>query len=227
MSYLSFLGGISAKMYDDLNDNPLLHKFKHHTFMELLKGVHFISFTAISIHDPLFFIISYVANFLHYLGNLEGYSDAYEHSLIYSFMLLFFILDYRKINHVNLIDTLLMMSVCVILLIEPILMRYYFQNSEYSYQKMIIRILLCILTMFTYVMATSPTVQHLFTYFIGYGVFSVMVQYYSLMNQKEKEKEIEKEKEEKIKEEKEKEEEKEEEEKEEEEKEETRKLYKV
>ncbi len=171
-------------MYDDLNDNPLLYKFKHKTFMEFLKGVHFISFTAISIHDPLFFIISYVANFLHYLGNQEGYHAAYEHSLIYSFMLLFFILDYRKITTMNRIDTLLIVGVCVTLLLEPILMRYFFKNSEFSHQKMIIRILLCILTMFTYGMATSSTVHHLFTYFIGYGVFSVIVQYYSLMKEK-------------------------------------------
>ena len=56
---LSLLAGMSTKLYDDLTDNHLLKSFKNDTFMEYLKGIQYISFTTVSIDDPLFFIISY------------------------------------------------------------------------------------------------------------------------------------------------------------------------
>lgn len=180
MSFLSFLAGLSAKMYDDLNDNFLLQPFHHQTFLEFLKGIHFISFTAVSIQDPLFFIISCIANVLHYFGNREGYSEHYEHSLLYSFLLLFIILDFRKINDIHTLDKWFLLVSCLGFLLEPFLMRYYFQNSEFSYSKMMIRTLLCILTSIMYFMTTSISVKHFFSYCIGYGVFSTIVQYYSL-----------------------------------------------
>ena len=52
--FLSCLAGTSCKLYDDLSDNPFLQQFKNDTFMEFLKGIHYISFTALSIDEPIF-----------------------------------------------------------------------------------------------------------------------------------------------------------------------------
>ena len=108
MLFLALLSGLSCKLYDDLNDNIVLKKFYNTTFMEYLKGIHYISFTVISIDDPLSFITFYLANFLlHLLGNDDAFKEPYEHSLLYSFMLLFIILDYTKITNVGLIDNII------------------------------------------------------------------------------------------------------------------------
>jgi hypothetical protein len=180
MAFISFLGGLSAKMYDDFSDNNLLQKFHNKTFMEFLKGIHFISFTTASIQEPLFFIVSYLANVLNYFGNYDAYSEHYEYSLLFSFLLLFAIIDYTKITAVNLFDKILILCFCSIMFLEPILLRRFFQNSEFSLQKMIMRITMLVFAMIFYVFATSMPMKYIYAYIIGYFVFSVGVQCYSL-----------------------------------------------
>ena len=193
--FISLLGGLSVKVYDDLNDNIILRKFRNDTFMEFLKGLHFISFTAISIEEPLFFIISYVGNLMNYLGNNEAFSEPYEHSILYSVMILFIILDYKKITDICLLDKLLMVCMCSTMFIEPIIMHYFFKNSEFSFQKMIIRSLLLICVTIYCFLSESRALKYVFSYFIGYFTISVLVQCYSLItiNKEEKEEVLEKE----------------------------------
>jgi len=178
---ISLLGGLSAKAYDDLNDNSLLYKFKNNFIMEYLKGVHFVTFTTISINDPLFFIVSYIANVFNYLGNNDAYSEDYENSLLYSFLLLFVIIDYTKIESNSILDILLLVCMCIAMFIEPIIMRYFLQNCEFSYSKLIARTLLLIFSFICYYIGTSKTVKYLFSYCMGYFIMSMLVQYYSLI----------------------------------------------
>ena len=63
-SLIALLGGAAAKIYDDIEDNNLLQKFRNNTLMEFLKGIHYISFMSLSIEEPIFFIISYLHFFL-------------------------------------------------------------------------------------------------------------------------------------------------------------------
>ncbi len=180
MAFIPFIGGLSAKMYDDLSDNKLLQQWHNKTFMEFLKGIHFISFTTVSIQEPLFFIVSYLANVLNYFGNYDAYSEHYEYSLLFSFLLLFAIIDYSKITAVNLFDKILILCFCAVMFLEPILLRRFFQNSEFSLQKLIMRITLLVFAMIFYVFATSMPMKYIYAYIIGYFVFSVGVQGYSL-----------------------------------------------
>ena len=156
--FLSLLSGLSAKVYDDINDNIVLQKFRKDTFMEFLKGIHYISLTSISIKEPLFFIIFCIAIVLNYFGNREEYSDPYERSLLYSFLLLFFILDYKKITNICLFDKLLLLSFCAIMFIEPISMYYFFENSEFSEMKLITRsvLLICAIILYFFVLTSHP-----------------------------------------------------------------------
>ena len=93
-SLIALLAGVAAKLYDDLEDNAFLQKFRNNTLMEFLKGIHYISFMSLSIEEPIFFLISYLCNLLHSFGSKESYSKPYEKSLLYSFLLLFIIIDY-------------------------------------------------------------------------------------------------------------------------------------
>ena len=143
--FISFIGGLSAKLYDDLGDNSLLHQFKNNILMEYLKGIHYMSTTVLSIEDPLFFCIFYLANYMNYLTNNEAFSNDYEHSLLYSFLLLFFIIDYTKIVKSSIFDYLLLFCFCFTMYVEPLIMKYFLQDCEFSYIKLIIRILLLII----------------------------------------------------------------------------------
>ena len=51
--FIPLLAGVAAKLYDDLEDNNFLQKFRNNTLMEFLKGIHYISFTSLSICSSL------------------------------------------------------------------------------------------------------------------------------------------------------------------------------
>lgn len=154
--------------------------------MEYLKGIHFISFTTVSIYEPLFFIISYFTNAINYATNHAAFSKSYEHSLFYSFFLLFFIIDYTKIKRVGAMDFLLVMSMVIATFMEPLIMTWYFKNSEYSFAKMIIRMITLNGMILFCMLSTATVVQYFFAYFIGYFLCSSIVQYYSVHKKEDK-----------------------------------------
>jgi hypothetical protein len=194
--YIPLLAGVAAKLYDDLEDNNLLQKFRNNTLMEFLKGLHYIAFTTASIKEPMFFIIQYVANFLNQFANKIAWSKPYEHSLLYSALLLFVIIDYKKITYFCLIDKLLTIIFILCLTLEPIVFLFESKDSEYSSSKMKVRGVLVIIYIILYNLSKSNTLKYIMAYAIGYLIISVLVQYYSLRMEKlkieiEKEKEIE------------------------------------
>ena len=137
-SLIALLGGAANKLYDDLDDNMLLQKYRNSTLMEFLKGIHYITFISLSIEEPMFFIIQYLCSIVHHFGNKEAYSKPYEHSLLYSFVLLFLIIDYKKIIPFCLIDNLI--SIASILGDAVKSLIDFDTKAEYSFSKLIISI---------------------------------------------------------------------------------------
>ena len=198
-SLIALLAGVAAKLYDDLEDNNFLQKFRNSTLMEFLKGLHYISFTALSVEEPMFFVLNYLYNILHSFGNKEGYSKPYEHSLLYSFLLLFIIIDYKKITSFCLIDKLIILAGILMSGLEPLVFNFDSKDSEYSFGKMKGRIITMILQIIICYFSISNTTKYITSYIIGYLFISVLVQLYSLRMEKLKI-EIEKEKEKEVKE---------------------------
>ena len=58
--WLPFIAGFVNKLYDDLVDNKCLKPYKNKFVMELLKGLHYITLTAVSLQNPLFFIFGII-----------------------------------------------------------------------------------------------------------------------------------------------------------------------
>jgi len=186
-SLIPLLAGVAAKLYDDLEDNNLLQKFRNNTLMEFLKGLHYIAFTTASIKEPMFFIIQYVANFLNQFANKIAWSKPYEQSLLYSALLLFVIIDYKKITYFSLIDKLLTIIFILCLTLEPIVFLFESKDSEYSSSKMKVRGVLVIIYIILYNLSKSNTLKYIMAYAIGYLIISVLVQYYSLKIEEVKE----------------------------------------
>jgi hypothetical protein len=186
MSFIALLGGLAAKLYDDLSDNKMLKKYRNKTFIEFLKGIHYITFTTISIYEPLFYIIHLIANVINYIANMDAYNPPYEHSLLYSFLILFFILDYSKITSICLMDKILTISFITSMFFEPIIMFYFLKNSEFSFEKMIIRSIMAFNVFIAYLLSTSNTVKYTFAYCFGYLFCSAVIQAYSVYKKNKK-----------------------------------------
>jgi hypothetical protein len=188
MSLISLIGGIACKTYDDLYDNPLLQQYRNETVMEFLKGLHYISFTATSLEDPLFGIIFYIGNFIQSYTSSTGFIENYESSLLYSFGFLLLILNYTKITDISLNDKILILLFVLTLMVEPIVIYYVSNDMEYSFTKLYFRLIFGIIQcILVYIYSVSTTCKNLSIYGIGYFIVSVMVQVYSLFIHKNEE----------------------------------------
>jgi hypothetical protein len=187
-SLIALLAGVVKKLYDDLEDNNFLQKFHNNTLMEFLKGIHYILFMSLSIEEPLFFLFSYLLNILHSFGNKESYSKPYEHSLLYSFVLLFFIVDYKKITSLCLFDKLLIISGILMAALEPLIGPAV--KDEYSFAKMICRVIVMVFIIILCYFIRSNGLKYAAIELIGYLFISVLVQLYSLTMEKLKEEEV-------------------------------------
>lgn len=191
MDIFSFIGGFSAKLYDDINDNIYFTDFKKNIFlMELLKGLHYVSFMSVGMTDNLFYFISYIANLLNLLANKDAFSNSYEKSLLYTFLLGLFALNYKKMYEsiksinlysLNIFGVLLFMS---FMFGEPLIL-----NSEVSLIKLCFRISSSFICLFLYFMCDVPTFKFIFIYMAGYTICSSIIQFISLNKQIKKLKE--------------------------------------
>ena len=195
-SLIALLAGVAAKLYDDLEDNNFLQKFNNNTLMEFLKGIHYITFTAASVEEPFFLIFQYLCNIVYFFGKTEAYSKPYEKSLLYSFLLLFVIIDYKKITSFCLSDKLISIFFFIIFAVEPLI--GFDTTEEYSFAKMICRLIIMIIQTILCYFIRSNSLKYITAYFIGYLFISVLVQLYSLSMEKLKEEEVSEAKEEEI-----------------------------
>ena len=173
---VAFFGGFANKAYDDLEDNPLLASFKTPVCMEMLKGVHYVLFTTLALHQPVFFMLLYALTSIGSLVGPKSWICSYESSLPYSLALLYLLIDYTNLTQLTLYDILMILVLISTNVLEPI-----FLPEEYSMNKLIIRahwvfVLFCntLLPLF------SEGTKCLSAYYLGYFFCSTMVQYYSL-----------------------------------------------
>ena len=133
--WLPFIAGFVNKLYDDLVDNKCLKPYKNKFVMELLKGLHYITLTAVSLQNPLFFILFCSWCLINCLGDLHCWENSYEKSLFFSFLVLFLLIDYKKVKELNIVDYIVMVIIFVTGFIEPLFIR-----CEVSLLKLIIRL---------------------------------------------------------------------------------------
>ena len=171
---LATIAGFACKLYDDIYDNEKLVDYKTGFNLELLKGIHYITFTIVCLSEPLFFIIQVIINSLNNLSNKVAYVEPYEHSLLYSFLILFFIIDYKKII-MTLYDLAPFFAVACSLYVEPFVLK-----SEYSVFKLGVRLFVVCYSIIVSLLPFSKGITYISLYAVGYFVCSVFVQIHSL-----------------------------------------------
>lgn len=202
---LSFIAGSSVKIYDDINDMPIYEKYKNNIFLlELLKGIHYILLTILAINNNYTFIFIYFLNVIHSLSNKIGYSEPYEHSVFYSFILIFLVIDYKKImtdintfysdftndNKLNVFNNIFNnASIGIFIFLIIIFIGGYLENlicsEEYSIKKIFIRTGGLILFIYSYLFFNLNFLNNTFMYTIGYLFCSLISQINAIFYLKE------------------------------------------
>ena len=180
MSLISLIGGIACKTYDDLYDNPLLQQYRNETVMEFLKGLHYISFTATSLEDPLFCILFYITGFFYKICSPTSFIENYESSLFYSFGFLLLILNYNKFTNLEWLDIFILLLALVGANMETLVSYYLNNDAEYSFTKLFFRTIGVIYSLLFTLFVKSNACKYILYYGIGYYLVSIIVQWYSL-----------------------------------------------
>lgn len=170
---ISLLAGSTAKFYDDCVDNKLITNEYH---IKMLETLHCYLLGALSINNFTFSIIASIITICNYIGGKGQYSNPYEFSLITMYPI-FVILSYSKREYLNLFDWLLFLYLCVVLALEPILIK-----EDASPRKLVLRFVytaVSILSMPFYYTLLSKGAFLTSLYILGYAVISVGFQLYA------------------------------------------------
>jgi hypothetical protein len=176
---ISLLGGISAKLYDDIVDEKIE---VNDIIKECLKGVQWMILAILSVNDFNFILIFYVMNFLNYIGDPSAFSGSYEISLLLMvpLLLIFYFDTIQSFDNINII---IIISFLILFFVEPILI-----PKNVSYIKLIHRsigtIFLILLFLWRDSLQISPSIMKINNYLIGYGTVSVLFQIYVLYHQR-------------------------------------------
>ena len=173
---IPLLGGISAKLYDDIVDEKIEVS---DVIKECLKGLQWMSLAILSVNDFNFILIFYVMNILNYIGDPSAFSCSYEFSLLLMVPLLF-LFSFDTIHSFSYIDMICVFGFLILFYVEP-----YFMPNNVSYAKLIHRsigtILFILLLFWSDYLHISPSITKITTYLIGYGTVSVIFQLYLLL----------------------------------------------
>ena len=175
----SLIAGMACKIYDDLQDNPLLKRYRNKTCMEALKIVHVMFFIIVSLKDATFYYLFCLSIILNAFSNPSAYTNPYENAMLWVYPLLFFYMKQPTLITTH--EVLYILSFLATNWFES-----YLCQEEFSYLKCCNRLYFCIACAIMYYKSTSPTLKHLMTYFIGYFGVSFCVQLYSIRNSKKK-----------------------------------------
>jgi hypothetical protein len=129
MDIIGLLGGISAKLYDDIVDEKIEIS---DTVKECLKGVQWMMLALLSANDYNFILIFYTMNLLNYFGDPSAYSGSYEFSLLLMIPLLF-LLNVGTIHSFDYINIITIISFLILFFVEPIVL-----STNVSYAKLIL-----------------------------------------------------------------------------------------
>jgi hypothetical protein len=202
--FVSFLIGVIMKIYDDLNDNNLFEYFnilKEKDYINhFLIGIMYICLTISAFKQPvlfagstLFFIgVFFIVDMIYNKKGLKAFDNPFEFTcLILSIFLTLYLLFFENLIG-NTFDVLkkIYLILCdknkyiylitfTIINIIIIYIEYLLLNNEYSYKKLILRILFLTTNIILYVITKNilpNIIIYSLLYLIGYYLISCIFQ---------------------------------------------------
>ena len=173
------LGGISCKLYDDLNDNHLIGPH----IQEILKGSQWILLALLSYNDFNFAVVNLIANAGNALNNWGEWNHPYETSLL-CLAPLFVVISASTAQWLSICDYTYATGFIGLMAVEPL-----FIKEEFSYRKLLVRIWLLISCVAWIPIAVyngmSTSLMKVNYYIAGYFLISSCFQAYMLWKKNE------------------------------------------
>jgi hypothetical protein len=162
--------GALLKVYDDIEDIPLIAQYATPHIIETLKALIIASLTYVSLHDMNLPLIIFIAHFLH---DLIIDNHALETTFYYAGMITLFILSIITFD-LSKWD----MTACGIVIILFLLGGYVDHKvfpEEYGWKKIVWRAL-CAITVLMLLPFTTRVIYHnILLFFLGYCILSVLL----------------------------------------------------
>jgi hypothetical protein len=174
------LGGISCKLYDDLNDNQMIGP----RVQEILKGTQWILLTLLSHNDFNFATINLIANAGNALNNWGEWNHPYETSLLCLAPL--FLLISASTAHWLTVSDIVCSSIWIVgMFLEPM-----FVTEEVSKRKFYLRLFGILLALVPAIggmlyFDISHSIIKVCMYCVGYSTTSACFQAYMLWQKNE------------------------------------------
>jgi len=181
MDFFAVLGGASAKIYDDIIDNNIP---MNGTILESLKGIQWISLTAISLNNFNLTFILYLFCILNCFANPDAFVIPYEHALLILYPF-FFIWNFPTASFFSFKDIFFLMMVVGTAIVEPILHKYV-PYTEGSAEKFLLRFCSAIMTFALLMIGKeidiSSSIITFIIYSLTYTIVSAGFQGYAFKN---------------------------------------------
>ena len=182
-AYAAAVFGTLVKVYDDMEDNPVLLQYNTPQFMELVKALVIVSFTYVSIHNINFPIIIFIVHYINYLfiDNHSLATDFYHAGMFIAFLLSIITFDVSKLS-MALINT-------IIYGIIGIYIDHALFSEEHSWTKIIWRTLCSIGLVISLQFSLFMPYYDMILFSTGYFITSVCMMTYAQCNETKSSKE--------------------------------------
>lgn len=181
MEFFAVLGGASAKIYDDIIDNNIP---MNATILESLKGLQWISLTAISLNDFNLTAIMYAFCIFNWIVNPEAFQIPYEIALLALYPC-FMLWNFSTASFFSFKDIFYILVILGSAVFEPIIHKF-IHYTEGSAEKLLLRscsaIMSFALLMIGKEIGVSSSIITFVHYSLTYVIFSAGFQAYILQN---------------------------------------------
>lgn len=130
MEFFAILGGASAKIYDDIIDNKIP---MNETILESLKGLQWISLTAVSLNDFNFNVIMYAFCLFNWIANPKAFETPYETALLTLYPL-FMLWNFHTALFFSLKDI-----ICILIIVGTAVIEPFIHYTDGSVEKLLLR----------------------------------------------------------------------------------------
>ena len=181
MEFFAVLGGASAKIYDDIIDNNIP---MNETVLESLKGIQWISLTAISLNDFNLTLVMYAFCILNWFANPDAFVIPYEISLLILYPF-FFIWNFSTASFFSFKDIFCILIIIGSAVFEPVIHKF-IHYTEGSAEKFLLRLSSAIITFAVLMIGKeidiSSSIITFIIYSLTYTTVSAIFQGYAFKN---------------------------------------------
>jgi hypothetical protein len=184
---LTLFAGVICKVYDDFNDNDLYSVFhiSHKNYInEMLKAIHYLAFTVISLKYTLFYVLFMITLSANIFFDEKAFSNPYEFSGFVSGFLLLFFINYSQLfmNYCDVFFFIFLMAGVILVDFGSKIKIEYSEEKLYQRSLGLLFFIIVLFAHYQYSFFTESVIVSMM-YVVGYLVASCIFHLILLRNQ--------------------------------------------